>query len=221
MPDAIFEIGQIFLISCSSFATITGFIYRNRSIELKLLYLYPAASLIETIVTPMIKAKYPNLEAIGIPEMLVNIFLVLEFFIIYNFFFRVFESYKIRRMLYLSILIYSPLVISVWYFKRSFNTQPHLLFIPQAIFILVPTFYYFFHLLKKPGILDLKHEPSFWIATGLMLYFGCTLPLFLSTGILDYSNSFQHSTFTINYICYGLLFLLLVKAYLCKMRKPL
>lgn len=206
------------MITCVT-AVIIGLKSLNRFKELKFFIIYPAASLMETFSSPIINHESPRLKAMGVPEMSTNVFLLIEFIIIFHFFLQVFDKKKIRKWLYAVMIIYLPTMLGLWVGKKTFSRNPSILFVPQAICVLIPTLYYFVQLLKMPSKLDLKNEPAFWIATGILIYFGCTLPLFLLNGIIDFSVAFERSIFSINFLCYAILFMLTIKAYSCKKRE--
>jgi hypothetical protein len=210
------EISQIFSILCSLYALTVGAIYRNRFKELNILYIYPAASLGETIFSTVIVVEIPQLKENGIPTLLVHIFLLIEFIIIYHFYLQVFKQSTIRKILYSIAIFYFSLIICIWLTKKNFVESPEILFVPQAICILFPALYYLIGFLKNPSTIELKDNPRFWVFIGLMLYFGCTLPFFLLFRILDHSRTIEQRMFAINYIFYGIMFLLIIKAYLCK-----
>jgi len=207
---------QLFLLFCGLNAVIIGIIYRKRLKDIQLLIVYPAASIIETTSSPYINSESPWLKEMGVPEMSANIFLLIEFLIIYHFFFQILGHKKLRRLLYAIAIIYLLSIITMWVFTETFYKNADILFVPQAICILIPTICYFFQLIKKPSDIDLRNVPAFWITTGILLYFGCTLPLFLINSILDYSVAFERNIYSINFLCYGLLFIFIIKAYLCK-----
>jgi hypothetical protein len=186
---------------------------------MRFLFIYPAASLAETIIAPIIHSKYPKLSEIGLPNMLINSFLLIEFFVIYHYFLQIFRQSKVRILLYVIVLTYAPSVVFIWWITNAFNKNPEVFFLPQAICILGPGLYYFFDIVKSPLKTELRSEPSFWIMIGLMLYFGCTLPLFMLDSILEFSNLLEKNIYSINSLCYGLLFLLMIKAFLCKKRE--
>jgi hypothetical protein len=186
---------------------------------MKYFYLYPLASLSETIFSSLNYSDTTQKAENGVPEMLVNAFLLAEFLCIYIFFIRLFNSQKIKKVLYIVIVIYSFLTITLWMFKNKFSTWPSHLFVPQAIIILIPGLYYLFELLNNPSPFELKNEPAFWIVVGLILYFGGTLPLFLLNQHINFSNTLHRGVYTINFLSYGVLFLLMIKAYLCKKKK--
>jgi hypothetical protein len=209
----------MFLILCSMYAVIVGCIYKNRFREMEYLYFYPLASFVETVFSSIIYSDTIHSATKGIPEVEVNVFLLVEFFCIYIFFLRLFKSKKIRKTLYVFAAIYLSVIVALWTFKNNLATSPNYLFVPQAIIILIPGFYYLIGLLNNPSRFELKNEPAFWIVIGLILYFGGTLPLFLLTRLINFSNTLDRSVYTINFLCYGILFLLMIKAYLCKKKK--
>ena len=145
-----------------------------------------------------------------------NIFLLLEFIIIYNYFLQILKNKKIKKTLYAISILYIFGIAFMWIYKKSFNKEADIFFIFQAICILYPALFYFFEFLRTPSKIELTREPSFWLTTGILLYFGCTLPLFLLKDIIDFSKDFERSIFSINFLCYGLLYLFIIKAYLCK-----
>ena len=98
MIAIISEIGQMFSLVCSLYAAIVGIIYRNRFRELNLLYLYPAASLVETLFSTVLVVEFPQFKKSGTPNLLIHIFLLVEFIIIYHFFIQVFRHAKIKKI---------------------------------------------------------------------------------------------------------------------------
>lgn len=219
MVELFFAYTQVFLMICASIAIATGIIHRKRHKEMRFVVYYPLASLIETISSPIINIEFPKLRAIGVADMSANIFLLIEFVIIYHYFVLILTNKKVKRSLYFIALIYLPIMVAMWVCKKTFNSDPEILFVPQAICVLYPTFCYFIESLKTPSKLELRREPSFWMTTGIMIYFGCTLPLFLLNDIIDFHRGFERSIYSINFLCYALLFILITNAYLCKKKE--
>jgi len=56
-----------------------------------------------------------------------------------------------------------------------------------CLLIVVISMYYFYELLQVPRSIDLKKEPAFWIAAGLLFFYICTLPIL---GALNYLFTF-------------------------------
>jgi hypothetical protein len=209
----------LFLIVTSLYATIYGLLYKNRFKEMKFIFIYPAASFVETFIFPTIGYYYPRLS--GMQNMVVNIFLIIEFLIIYHYYLQIITNVKAKIILNVVRFLYVSSMILIWSITNTFTEDPEIFFFPQAILILVPGFYYFIEIIKGSYKTDLKSEPTFWIMIGIILYFGCTLPLFLLVNILDFYELWQRSVYSINCVCYGLLYLLMIKAFLCKKREAL
>jgi hypothetical protein len=211
---------EIMVMLTSLYAAIYGVIYRNRFAEMRFLFIYPAASFTETFMSP-IHAYFPHWQKIGTPEMFVNVFLLIEFTVLYHYYLQIIHQKKIRALLRIAGLAYISIMILIWLIENTFNKSPEIFFVPQAVLILPPSFYYFLETLKKPFITDIKSEPNFWIMIGIMLYFGCTLPLFLLDSIFNFYKFSSRDVYTINCFCYVLLYLLMIKAFLCKKREVL
>lgn len=95
----------------------------------------------------------------------------------------------------------------------SFHTMTYSL---GCLLIVVVSMYYFYEMLQSPRAIDLKKEPAFWIAAGLLFFYICTLPvlgvlnyLFSIPGVIGRSleqiiailNVLLYSLFTIGFLC--------------------
>lgn len=221
MIDVFFALTQLFLIACGLCAVIVGLKHHYRHKEMRYIIYYPAASVIETITSPIIDYESPKLRDMGVADMSTNIFLLIEFVIIYHYFYQILKSKSKKKTLWIISILYILGIAFFWICKKTFDSNPDILFVPQAICVLYPTFCYFFESLENSSRVELLSEPSFWIITGIMLYFGCTLPLFLLNDFIDFSKEFERSIFSINFLCYAFLFILITKAYLCKKKEAL
>jgi hypothetical protein len=217
--DLYYSISQRFLIVCSLYATIVACIYRNRFNELKYLFIYPFASLTETVASSFLDSDLTQTLNYRIRELLVNIFLVIELISIYVFFIRLYASPKIKRILSYTMIAYLSITVLLVIIEKDFALSASHVFVPQAIIILAPSFMYLYRLFSFPADRELKNDPAFWVVTGLILYFGGTLPLFLLNMQFDFYNELDRSVYTINFYCYGILFLFIIKAFLCKKRE--
>jgi multisubunit Na+/H+ antiporter MnhG subunit len=98
--------------------------------------------------------------------------------------------------------------------------MPTTFYIIQAFCVLFPALLYFFELFKWPQTVNLWEAPSFWIATGIIVYFAGTLPLFVMQDFIFGKNKFikEPTLYLINFIAYSIMFLFIAKAYLCPKR---
>jgi hypothetical protein len=209
------NIAHGFMMACSSIATAIGYINRKKIPSLRIFYFYPLSSLFQMIFTYIIincevGVKTQNRVIAGSE----SIFLIAEFFLIYNFFQNALKSELIKKLLYIIQVIYTLAVSLHWYIANSFFGPHDTLYILQAFCILIPVLFYFYELFKWPTINNLWGLASFWISTGIVIYFACTLPLFLMQSFIGKAIKVIH-LYLINFIAYGIMFLLFIKAYLC------
>lgn len=101
----------------------------------------------------------------------------------------------------------------------SDSTQSKVYTVEGAILLIVCLFY-FLELFKEPSNLNLKNEPVFWITTGLLFFMSCTLPYSILENYIHRNYpEFDFQLYSIFYIFYILLFLMVIRAYLCKPEK--
>lgn len=209
---------------CSLSAFLIGRKNRHKFPELKYFYLYPLASFLQMLSYFIVRyidyghETFFNVTAIG-----TNIFLVVEFLLFYNFFYLKVE-YRFLRLIILYLApIYLLLIVLYWIFDTPINYFPFKLFIPQAFLLIIPAFTHLLNYLRPPGKPNIFQLHSFWIVIGILLYSSCTLPIFLmqESLYLDTSIVTGAMLYSINYISYGILFILIAKAYLCPNRATL
>jgi hypothetical protein len=58
----------------------------------------------------------------------------------------------------------------------------------------------------------LAAQPAFWVITGILFLNACDIPLLLTARLM---GSYFREVFSINYILYIVLFVLLIRAFLC------
>jgi hypothetical protein len=75
-----------------------------------------------------------------------------------------------------------------------------------------PCLIYFYQLFQTNDPQPLKDQPAFWVITGVLFLKACSIPLLLT---VDLMTGYQNSAYTLNYILYTVLFVLLIRAYLC------
>jgi hypothetical protein len=204
---------------CSLAATVVGYKHKNKFSELRFFYLYPFATFIQSfliVAFSQFDAKQKIIDSITREGVV--FFLVIEFSMIYYFFWQVIQSILIRRFLLAITFIYIIIIFYSITKVNYFYALPISLFNIQTICILIPCLFHIFELLKNLHIQNLFINPSFWITIGIVLYFYCTLPLFLMLDFAYNKNVNILNVYSINYIFYGILYLLTIKAYLCPKR---
>lgn len=214
---------QIFLNTISIISFLIGYRNRKKYSILRNLYLYPLFSLLQSLVFYL--TLYVN-PSVRLEEIIIRtsiyIFLFLEFILIYQFFSRTFKLVNLPKTFFALKIIFITLFVFYLYYNNNSTFFLNEFYILQSVYILIPSFLYLVHFFKKPITATLIDEPSFWITIGLVFYFSCTFPIFLLKDFFFAENGYIYEAelFSINYICYGILFLLIAKAYLCKKLDP-
>ena len=118
---------------------------------------------------------------------------------IYNFFSVaafIFYSYLIMQVIYskkakyiirLVIIIYTVVsLFNILFIQKldGFHTMTYSL---GCFLIVVESIYYFLELFQYPRFINLMREPAFWIVSGLLFFYTCTLPVL---GVVNYLISF-------------------------------
>ena len=216
---SIYSSTQMFLFFSAFSSLVIGYKHRKKYYPLKNFYLYPLSSLLQ-FATFYITTSF-NLDIThetNIISASIYIFLLSEFILVYQFFLRLFVLPSLKKSFFFLRIGFGIIFILYWPLVNNNFLSPTEFYALEAIYILIPAFIYLNHFLKNPIIPDLTNEPSFWITIGLIFYFSCTLPIFLLKDFVFSVDGFIYESelFSINYICYGCLFLLITKAYLCK-----
>ncbi len=145
-----------------------------------------------------------------------NFFTAFEFCFYLFIFSTIIRSPRVKRIIVYAILPYLILAVTniLFYQKDGFHSITYslgcLLIVPSAIF-------YFFELFQSPKSIRLTKEPSFWISSGLLFYYSCSLPFMGLTGLLSPMPKFLLDN--VYYILVGinvLLYSLFTIAFLCR-----
>jgi hypothetical protein len=157
-------------------------------------------------------------------DYLLTVIELLTFIIFFHSEIKSSKSKSILRLLSLLFCIYFLIELildSEFPVSVSDNTQSRVYTI-EAIILLGGCSFYFIETFKYFPFKNIKEEPSFWIATGLLFFLSCTLPYSLIENYLR-KNYYQLmlNFYSIFYIFYSLLFFMIIKAYLCQQKKSI
>jgi len=151
-----------------------------------------------------------------------HLFTLIELLIFSDFFYKVLLSSFLRKVvrtltsLFILIFIMGTLLKS----QLQLNTAHKMIntfYTFQAIFLILFCILYFIELFKKPPVLNLFEEPSFWVTTGLFFFTSCTLPYSLLENQIDLNyHEYAVELFAIFHVFYSLFFIMIIRAYLCK-----
>jgi len=215
--DNVYIILNLLMYAISFCCFIIGLTKKNKHKELSHLYIYALASFIQnTIAEILIKRKILGFYfSIKFGTLAMYVFLLIEFVCIYYFFFKTkIISGLARKMLILLFIGF------LWFYIRKFLApiifkQVGDFYFLDSCFILIPCFVYLIQLFAKPPTLNLLNEPSFWFNSGILIFFTLTLPFFFMINRFR-SESMLAAIDIINFIGYSIIFLFLIRAYLCR-----
>jgi hypothetical protein len=202
------------LMPLSAFVTlIISTVHRKKFCELKIMPIYPFSSLLQCGIFYM-WVLYDKEENWWVGRTSVSLFILIEFLIFLKYFNTIILIASLKRKIKIIAFIFMLYLVSMWLFTDSFYKNASNLFLPESLCILCFCFMYFFQIFKLPPELYLLNSPSFWVTTGCLFYFSCTIPLFFSYQLLDIWSDY-YTLSSINYLAYSILFLFISKAFLC------
>src|ERR1700730_17230698 len=106
-------------------ATAIGIVYRKKFVELKYFHFYPIASLFQTIISAVSLLFFDQVFRSKKIEFSINIFLLIEFLLIYHLFFQIILIKKLKNILKLFFISFLIYILSMWYFTDAFfNRSP-------------------------------------------------------------------------------------------------
>ena len=147
---------------------------------------------------------------------LYNFFSVAAFTYYMYLLMEVVYSRRAKRNILYTMSLYAIISLGNILFVQKINSFHTMTYSLGCLLIVVVSMYYFYELLQVPRSIDLKKEPVFWIAAGLLFFYICTLPvlgvlnyLFSIPGVIGRSlediisilNVLLYSLFTIGFLC--------------------
>ena len=199
----------MFLAQC--LAVAVGVRRRKKFNELKNFHFYPIAGLFQTLLCFLSVVS----EDIKIIPQSISMFLVIEFSALYLFALRTIVL-KVERI-FIKILfgVFIIYALAMWMYADAF-VKYYELYLVQSIFLIIASVIYFFQLFRLVSHENLATQPSFWINIGVFFFFSSTIPLYLLESNSPHFIDHYWYLYSINYTAYGIFYLLICKAYLCK-----
>ena len=206
---------DLLMFICTWICLITGIKNNWKFRQLRILPLYPMASIIQVVLLYVVIFYGLSDQVI---EASISLFILIEFLVIYHLMFQIIVVPKFQKILYLMFYSFILFLLYMWIFSDAFFQRTNKLFLAQTLCMLVPTFLYYVQLFILTPRLQLKNNPEFWIVTGYLFYFSCTIPLFLIGSLFSINK--YYFLYSVNFIAYSILYLLITRAFLCKKVQP-
>ncbi len=107
-----------------------------------------------------------------------GIYSVISFLFYFYWYYNVLEKKLVKRIVVFFIVLFTSITLLTYIFPKELSNQGYS-FITGAISLLVLTFFHFYQLLSSNEILVVKNKLSFWVSTGLLLFYMGIIPLIL------------------------------------------
>ena len=201
------------------------FIYlsqKNKNKELKIFAIYlavfPIIPIINCFYFEIFKPGYPSLLFSNLLKYEDYFFTIFEYLVFQSFFIRASRLYQKHLMVQQWIFLLCALILlvtSIFFNRKLLYETLFFLFTLQAICLIISAVMKFIEIFQVPEFNELHKEPSFWIAIGILILTLCTLPF---SFLLNFHklDSFTGQLFLIFNFFYCILFILIIKAFLCK-----
>ena len=147
---------------------------------------------------------------------------MIEFLSFMLFFIHISRLKSIKHVLvfltYLTLATFGFVGVIQLVFSNSLTDETiNDLYLLQLFSFIISCSLYYFDLFKSLPVKKLTSQPNFWIASGLSFYSLCTLPYSL---LIEYFRKTSYeiylNLYSIIYLLYIVLFIMIIKAYRCK-----
>ncbi|MDP4260920.1 MAG: hypothetical protein Q8941_00200 [Bacteroidota bacterium] len=141
----------------------------------------------------------------------------------YHFFLKIIHSKNTNKLMKILRVVFSVIIaifITTGYgfLTNRFAYVSLLIGVIELLFLVPPSFVYFYELLKNEPIIDLYKRPSFWIVTGIFFYSVVSIPDYLiERSVAYYKPKYWNITNLLLFsIPISINSIFLTKAFLCK-----
>lgn len=154
-------------------------------------------------------------------------FTIVEMVTFSFFYYQLIGSLIVKKLIIILNIVFCLFCIYMFFMDQGFYQSMSQViqsevYAVEAVILLIVCLFFFIEMFTKPPYIDLKNEPIFWISTGLLFFLTCTLPYsLLESHISRNIPSFYPPSYSIFYIFYIFLFLMIIRAYLCKPEKTI
>ena len=164
---------------------------------------------------------YPELF-FGLASYIDYLFTLVEMVIFSHFYYQLIKSRLVKRIilfangLFIGFFVYMAITDQGRYSYISEEKQT-VVYTIESLILLFPCICYVIELFKKQPTSTLKNQPEFWVSTGVLFFMACTLPYsLLENYITKNFDDVILASYSIFHVFYILLFLMIIRAYLCK-----
>lgn len=215
-----------FMFVCELTAIILGIIYQRKNRIGQFFICYAIIDVLMLVI--MVYLEY--FPAISTQKFELSTFIInsisfsCELLAYYFFFQQVLQNNLIKkiidflRFVFIGLACFNLLNIILFHFRITGKNDTYYLGVIEFFFLIVPSLFYFAELFTKLSVKNLFQRPSLWITTGIFFYAFVSIPFYSILQYL-YNSEYQFNNELIALLFslpYGITFLCLSKAFLCK-----
>jgi len=132
---------------------------------------------------------------------------------------NIIKSKKIKKTITFMLIVFPILSIINLFFFQGIHNYNTITFSVGCLILIFLSIYYFYELFKLQHAVRLSTDPGFWICTGLLFFYCCSFPVYVSINIIkNFSNELGHIITFVLAILNVILYSLFCIAFLCKIR---
>lgn len=207
--DRFYWIQALFILVSFITGTIS-YILNPTKDKLMVLPVYCLLSFLTTSLSTTNDFKYMS-------PVFINLFTIFEFFLFSTLIAIIIGLNKIKVIYIIMTLVYCIFALDalnrIQILIKYIRTD---LIVMENVFLTVFCMLFFKNLLFMP-YKGLKGDATFWIISGLTVYFCLTTPYHIMFNIINSRN--KASYYTINWICNIVMHCLFIKGFLCRIKK--
>ncbi len=217
---------DLFMFVCELTAIVLGIIYQRKN-RIGQFFICYAILDISILIFDYYLLFFSNLsrKEFGYSLLFTNSISFLGEILAYFFFFQLTLQNKLikrvipfLKVIFIVLLLFHFANALLFHIPIAGINDMYYLGVIEFFFLIIPCFFYFAELFSKPSPISIFQRPSFWITTGIFFYTFISIPFYFITDYLEKSKFQYQSELNVLFFAlpYGITFLCLSKAFLCK-----
>ena len=149
----------------------------------------------------------------------VNLVTVFDFAFYCYFVREIIRSPLVKKILLYCLIIYPAVFLANTLLIQGSVVFHSMTYALGSLLIIVSCIYYFWELFQQTYSVNLGRQPAFWICSGLLFYYACTFPFYVTTNLVSALPKVILKNLLLIFVLLNiLLYLSFTIAFLCRLR---
>lgn len=149
----------------------------------------------------------------------VNLVTVFDFAFYCYFIREIIRSPLVKKILLYCLIIYPAVFLANTLLIQGSVVFHSMTYALGSLLIIVSCIYYFWELFQQTYSVNLGRQPAFWICSGLLFYYACTFPFYVTTNLVSALPKVILKNLLLIFVLLNiLLYLSFTIAFLCRLR---